>query len=46
MLTVVATGRSMAEARARAYRNVERISFAGVHYRRDVSLRELAGEVR
>ena len=36
ILTVAATGRTMAEAREKAYRNVERIRFQGVHYRRDI----------
>lgn len=36
ILTVVATGRTMAEAREKAYRNVERIRFQGMHYRRDI----------
>ncbi|MBI4571064.1 MAG: phosphoribosylamine--glycine ligase, partial [Chloroflexi bacterium] len=34
VLTVSATGATMEQARERAYRNVERIRFAGVHYRR------------
>lgn len=41
VLTVVATGPTMAEARAKAYRNVERINFEGRHYRRDIALREI-----
>ena len=41
VLTVVATGRDMAEARARAYDNVARVSFEGMHYRRDIALREV-----
>jgi phosphoribosylamine--glycine ligase len=36
VLTVVATGVTLAEAREKAYRNVERIRFQGVHYRRDI----------
>jgi len=36
ILTVAATGRTMAEAREKAYRNVERIRFQGMHYRRDI----------
>ena len=36
VLTVVATGATLAEAREKAYRNVERIRFQGVHYRRDI----------
>lgn len=42
VLTVAATGRTMAEARERAYSNVERIQFAGMQYRRDIALREIA----
>lgn len=41
VLTVVAVGQTMAEARERVYRNVERVSFAGMHYRRDIALREV-----
>jgi phosphoribosylamine--glycine ligase len=36
VLTVVATGATLAQAREKAYRNVERIRFQGVHYRRDI----------
>lgn len=36
ILTVVAVGRSLAEARVHAYDNVERIRFAGMQYRRDL----------
>jgi len=42
VLTLVALGESMAQARERAYRNVDRISFHGVTYRRDLALRELS----
>ncbi|MCH8850172.1 MAG: phosphoribosylamine--glycine ligase [Chloroflexi bacterium] len=38
VLTVVASGASLEEARRKAYRNVERISFQGMHYRRDIGL--------
>ena len=41
VLTVVATGSDMAEAREKVYRNVERISFDGCHYRKDIALREV-----
>jgi phosphoribosylamine--glycine ligase len=41
VLTLVATGDSMAEARERAYRNVDRITFQGMTCRRDLALREL-----
>ncbi len=36
VLTVVATGETMAGAREKAYRNVERIHFDGMHYRHDI----------
>jgi phosphoribosylamine--glycine ligase len=36
VLCVVARGDTMQEARAHAYENVERISFAGAHYRTDI----------
>ena len=38
VLTVTASGPTMQEAREKAYRNVERISFAGMHYRRDIGV--------
>jgi phosphoribosylamine--glycine ligase len=38
VLTVVATGATLVEAREKAYRNVERIRFQGVHYRRDIGI--------
>jgi phosphoribosylamine--glycine ligase len=38
VLTVVATGATLAEARQKAYRNVERIRFQGLHYRRDIGV--------
>jgi len=38
VLTVVATGTTLAEAREKAYRNVERIRFQGAHYRRDIGV--------
>ncbi|HXN04219.1 MAG TPA: phosphoribosylamine--glycine ligase [Candidatus Acidoferrum sp.] len=41
VLTVVALGASMAQARERAYRNVDRIAFQGMTFRRDLALREL-----
>jgi len=41
VLTLVALGDSMAEARERAYRNVERIRFQGMTYRRDLAEREV-----
>lgn len=36
VLTVVATGPKLSEAREKAYRNVERIHFQGAHYRHDI----------
>ena len=41
VLSVVARGRDLAEARAIAYDNVARISFEGGFYRTDIALREL-----
>ena len=41
VLTVVALGDSMGEARDRAYRNVEKIRFQGMTYRHDLALREV-----
>jgi phosphoribosylamine--glycine ligase len=45
VLTIVALGDSMAEARDRAYRNVERIRFEGMAYRHDLALREVESAV-
>jgi phosphoribosylamine--glycine ligase len=39
VLTVSATGATIEEAREKAYRNVQRLRFAGMHYRRDIGLR-------
>jgi len=41
VLTVVATGGTMAEARAKAYRNLPNIHFDGSHYRKDIAAREV-----
>jgi phosphoribosylamine--glycine ligase len=41
VLTVTATGKNMAEARARVYDNIPRINFDGCHYRRDIAAREV-----
>ncbi|MCL4534316.1 MAG: phosphoribosylamine--glycine ligase [Bacteroidetes bacterium] len=41
VLTVAAKGRTMEEARARAYDNAARVCFEGVHYRRDIAEREV-----
>ena len=46
VLTVAATGPTMAEAREKAYRNVERIRFQGVHYRRDIGAAHSAAAVK
>jgi phosphoribosylamine--glycine ligase len=40
VLTVVGQGPTLAEARAHAYTNAERIHFDGAYYRRDIGLRE------
>lgn len=37
VLTVVATGRTIAEAREKVYHNIPRIHFQGCHYRRDIA---------
>jgi phosphoribosylamine--glycine ligase len=41
VLSVVAVGDHLAEARRKAYRSVPGISFEGCHYRKDVALREI-----
>ena len=38
VLTVVAMGKTIAEAREKAYNNVSRIHFDGCHYRKDIAL--------
>lgn len=38
VLTVVAMGRTIAEAREKVYANIPRIHFAGGHYRKDIAL--------
>ncbi len=44
ILTVAALGPTLEAAREKAYRNVERIRFQGVHYRRDIGApKEAAG---
>jgi phosphoribosylamine--glycine ligase len=40
VLAVTATAPTFAEARATAYRNIERISFEGMHYRTDIGASE------
>jgi len=41
VLTVTATGRTMAEAKAKVYQNLPNIHFEGCHYRRDIAAREV-----
>lgn len=41
VLTVVGTGKSIVEARQKAYRNISSIYFEGCYYRRDIALREI-----
>jgi phosphoribosylamine--glycine ligase len=43
VLTVVALGATMRDARDRAYANIERIHFDGMRYRTDIALREVDG---
>ena len=38
VLTVIATGKTLNEARGKVYNNIARISFEGCHYRRDIAL--------
>jgi phosphoribosylamine--glycine ligase len=38
VLTVVATGENLSEARQKVYNNISRITFEGAHYRRDIAL--------
>ncbi len=38
VLTVVATGKTLAEAREKVYTNIPRIHFEGCHYRRDIAV--------
>jgi len=38
VLTVVARGKSLAEAREKVYTNISRIHFEGCHYRKDIAL--------
>jgi phosphoribosylamine--glycine ligase len=41
VLTVTATGKNMAEARAKVYQNLPRIQFDACHYRTDIAAREV-----
>lgn len=45
VLAVTALGATQAQARERAYEAVSRIHFEGCHYRRDIALDEVAGNV-
>ncbi len=36
VVTIVAKGATLEDARAKAYRNVDRVRFEGMHYRRDI----------
>jgi len=38
VLTVVAMGKTVAQAREKVYANVSRITFEGAHYRKDIAL--------
>ena len=42
VLTVAASGRTIAEARSRIYANIPRVVFDGRHYRKDIAAREAA----
>ncbi len=42
VMSLVATGDTMAEARERVYENITRISFSDMMYRTDIALREVA----
>jgi len=41
VLTLVGTGKNMAEAREKVYSNISKIYFDGCHYRKDIALREI-----
>jgi phosphoribosylamine--glycine ligase len=45
VLTVVGSGRGFGEARERAYAAVSRITFEQVHFRRDIGVRAVAGNM-
>ena len=45
VLTVAALGESLTEARAKVYRNVQRIHFTRRHYRRDIAAPAQAARV-
>jgi len=42
VLTVVGTGKDMAGARDKVYRNLPNVHFDGCYYRKDIALREVA----
>jgi phosphoribosylamine--glycine ligase len=42
VLTVAGTGKDMAKAREKVYRNLPNIHFEGCYYRKDIALREIA----
>ncbi|GAJ20061.1 unnamed protein product, partial [marine sediment metagenome] len=37
VLTVVASGKTITEARERVYDNISRVHFEGCHYRKDIA---------
>jgi phosphoribosylamine--glycine ligase len=41
VITVVCTGKDIAEARAKVYGNLEKINYKNCYYRRDIALREV-----
>ncbi len=43
VLTVASTGKDMAEAQGKVYRNLPSIHFEGCYYRKDIALREIKG---
>ena len=45
VLSVTATGPTLADARDSAYAAVERVRIAGSHYRGDIAFRAVRGEV-
>jgi len=45
VLTVAATGKTIAEARAKVYCNIPHIHFEGCHYRKDIAAREVEAKL-
>ncbi len=41
VLTITATGKTIADARNKVYQNLPRITFEGCYYRKDIALREI-----